>query len=333
MQSIVATGVMPKMKTIMRNKLATIYLAALAMLSFNITAFATSPSILPPPQKLSEHVYAWIGPLDGPSKENKGYRMNMAFVVGTQAVAVLDTGYTVAMAEEMLAHIRKITDAPVKYAVDTNSRPDRFMGNPAFRAAGARIIAHELTAKNMAAQAGSFATGIERILELKAGSVKIPQDPDQIITQKIQLDLGGVSVTLENLGPAHTPAQLVAHIVEDNMVYTSDLLFADRLPAIIPDSNVASWVKTFDKLKQYGNATFIPGHGKPGPLSSFDFPTRQYLSLLLNHMNKMVEQGVDVQDAIKRLDQSKFSKLANFDLLAGRNASWTYLEREAAAFE
>jgi glyoxylase-like metal-dependent hydrolase (beta-lactamase superfamily II) len=221
----------------------------------------------------------------------------------------------------------------VKYAVNTNSRPDRFMGNPAFRAAGARIIAHELTAKNMAAQGGNFATSIERILELKEGTVKIPKVPDQIITDKIQLDLGGVSVSLENLGHAHTPAQLVAYIAADNMVYTSDLLYADRMLAVIPDSNIASWIRAFDKLKQYGDATFIPGHGKPGPLSYFEFPTHQYLSLLLNHMDKMVEEGVDVQDAIKRLDQSKFSKLANYELLAGRNASWAYLEREAASFE
>jgi glyoxylase-like metal-dependent hydrolase (beta-lactamase superfamily II) len=290
-------------------------------------------SILPPPQKLSAHVYAWIGPLDGPSKENNGYRMNMAFVVGSKAVAVLDTGYTEAMGKEMLAHIRQITNVPVKYAVATNSRPDRFMGNPAFRAAGIPILAHRDTAKNMAAQGGNFAGGIERILELKEGTVKIPKAPDQIITKKTQLDLGDISVSLENFGPAHTPAQLVAHIPADNMVYTGDLLYADRLLAVIPDSNTKAWLENFDKLKQFGNATFIPGHGKPGPLSYFDFPTRQYLNLLFTHMNKMVDEGVDVQDAINRLDQSKFSKLANYDLLAGRNASWTYLEREAASFE
>jgi len=50
-------------------------------------------------------------------------------------------------------------------------------------------------------------------------------------------------------------------------------------------------------------------------------------------MDKMVAQGVDVQDAINKLDQSRYSKLANFELLAGRNASWAYLEREQAAFE
>ena len=79
--------------------------------------------------------------------------------------------------------------------------------------------------------------------------------------------------------------------------------------------------------------TFIPGHGQPGPLKNFDFPTRQYLELLHSHMQKMVEDGVDIQDAINSLDQSRFSQLANFKDLAGRNASRAYLEQEAAAFK
>ena len=54
---------------------------------------------------------------------------------------------------------------------------------------------------------------------------------------------------------------------------------------------------------------------------------------LLDNMTKMVDEGADIQDAINQLDQSKYSKLINFEQLAGRNASWTYLEREAAAFE
>ncbi|HEC19032.1 MAG TPA: MBL fold metallo-hydrolase [Gammaproteobacteria bacterium] len=294
---------------------------------------AEDTNILPAPKKISNHVYAWIGPLPGPSKENKGYRMNLVFVVGANAVAVLDTGYTEAMAREMLAHIGKITDTPVKYAVNTNSQPHRFMGNPVFRRAGAEIIAHRDSAARMAGSGGNFAGAIERILELEEGSVKIPQPPDRIISDKTQLDLGGVSINLKNIGPAHTPAQLIAHIPEDNIVYAGDSLYGERLLTVQPVSNIQSWLDAFEKLKAYGNATFIPGHGHPGPLKDFDFSTRQYLELLFTHMNKMVDEGVDVQDAIDRLDQSRFSKLANFKELAGRNASWAYLEREAAAFE
>lgn len=298
--------------------------------------FAANPppkNWLPPPQKLSEHVYAWIGPLDAPSKKNQGYRMNMAFVVGNDAVAVLETGYTEAMGDAMLAHIRTITDKPVKYAVNTNSLPDRFMGNPAFRRVGASIVAHKISADRMAAQGANYAGNIAQILELAPGSIKIPQAPDRIIEGKTELDLGGVTVILDEFGPAHTAAQLVAAIPMDKIVYAGDILYAQRLLAVTPESRVKSWIAAFDRLKEFGAVTFIPGHGNPGPLADFDFPTRQYLDLLYSHMKKMVDQGVDIQDSISRLDQSRFSQLANYNLLVGPNASWTYLEVEAAAFE
>jgi len=309
-------------------------LLLLSITMFGYTSIVTAATkILPAPKKLSEHVYAWIGPLDGPSKENNGYRMNLAFVVGTKSVAVIDTGYTEAMAKEMLIHIRAITDKPVKYAINTNSQPHRFMGNPVFRKAGATIIANTKSAERMAARSGNYAGSIERILELPEGSVKFPKTPDQIISKETQLDLGGVNIKLHSYGASHTPSSLVVEIPADKMVYASDILYGNRLLAISPDSNTKLWIAAIDQLKQFGNVTFIPGHGQPGPLKNFDFPTRSYLNLLLTHMDKMVDQGVDVQDAINKLDQSRYSKLTNFELLAGRNASWAYLEREQAAFE
>lgn len=289
--------------------------------------------ILPPPQQVSDHVYAWIGPLGGPDKQNQGYRMNLVFVVGSEAVAVLDTGYTERMGEEMLAHISRITDKPVKYAVNTNSQPHRFMGNEAFRRAGASIIAHRDSAQRMEAQGSNFATAVENSLGLSAGSISIPKKPDRIVDGDLTLDLGGVTVNLTNLGPAHTPAQLVAEIPGDAVVYTGDILYAQRLLAVVPESDIKSWIEAFDKLREFGNVTFIPGHGEPGKLDAFDFATRQYLGLLYDHMTRMVEEGVDAQSAIDTLDQSRFSGLANFEELAGRNASWAYLQREAAAFE
>ena len=299
---------------------------------FSITSQANT-KILPAPQKLSKHVYAWIGPLDGPTKENHGYRMNLVFVVGAKSVAVIDTGYTEAMAKEMLTHIRTITDKPVKYAINTNSQPHRFMGNPVFRQAGAAIIATAKSAERMEAGSSNFAGAIERILELSEGSVKFPKAPDQIISKETQLDLGGVTIEIKNYGAAHTPASLVVAIPADKIIIASDVLYAQRLLAISRHSNIKSWITVFDKLKKYSDVTFIPGHGQPGPIKNFDFPTRSYLNLLLTYMDKMVDQGIDVQDAINNLDQSLYSKLANFETLARRNASWAYLEREQAAFE
>ena len=297
------------------------------------SAFAAAKPILPPPTKVSPHVYAWFGPHEGPTKANQGFRMNLGFVVGDKAVAVLETGYTEAMASEMLAHIAKITKLPVKYAINSNSQPDRFFGNEVFRKQGATIITHEKEAARMAQNGGDLAGAIERTLELPTGSVTPPGPPDKMITGDMSLDLGGVKLNLRHFGAAHTPAPLVVHVPADNLVYAGDILYSGRLLAVVPGGNVKAWIETFDALKTFGNATFIPGHGKPAKLSAFTFSTREYLVLLNDYMAQKVEEGVGMDDAIKGLDQSRFAKLANFEELAGRNASWVYLEREADSFK
>ena len=79
---------------------------------------------------------------------------------------------------------------------------------------------------------------------------------------------------------------------------------------------------------------FIPGHGKPAKLETgFKKSTLEYLIHLNQHMTSAVEDGLDLQDAVDSLDQSRWNYLENFDLLSERNAHQVYLERESAAFE
>ena len=303
-----------------------------AMLSANF-ALAAEGAILPPPTRVTEHLYAWIGPHGGPSPENKGFRMNLGFVVGKDAVAVIETGYHEPMAREMLAYIAAITKAPVKYVINTNSQPDRFLGNETFRRQGATIITSAAEAKRMAERAGMLGPMNESLLGLEPGSIEIPNPPDRILEGGAELDLGDLKIKLHQFGAAHTPGPLVVHIPNDKAVYAGDILYSGRLPAVIDGGNVESWIKVFDKLRSFGNVTFVPGHGKPAKLSAFEFSTRTYLSLLYKHMKKAVTQGMDQQEAIKTLDQSGFAKLANFQELAARNATFAYVEAEVASFK
>jgi len=295
---------------------------------------APTKNILPPPEKISAHAYAWIGPYDGPNKENKGFRMNLGFVVGEKSVAVFDTGYTRAMAEEMIAFIKKTTDKPVRYAVNSNSQPHRHLGNDIFRAAGATIITTTAEAKRMSSMGGNFTSAVERNLGLTEGSVEIPAPPNRLIDKPETLDLGGnVFVELKPVGATHTPNSIIAIVKQDKIIFSGDLLYSGRLLAVLPDSNVKSWISAYEKLREYKGYTFVPGHGKAAKLKAFEFPTHKYLTHLYKHMFDAIEEDFGLDDTMKKLDQSAFSKLANFEALAGPNASWTYLEVEKAAFE
>lgn len=289
-------------------------------------------TILPPPTKVSSHLYFWIGPHGGPTVENKGFRMNLGFIVGKKAVAVIESGYHEPMVKEMLQHIQSITSVPVKYVINSNSQPDRFLGNSFFSNRGAKIITSHVEANRMAAMGSVFAAASERALGLKPGAIPIPATPDRMIDSDTELDLGEVTVRLQLLGTAHTPGPIVVYLPQDKVVYAGDVLYSGRLPAIIEGSNISSWIKVFEKLHKFGDVTFVPGHGQPAKLTDFEFATRDYLQLLHTHMISAVKNNQGMIDAVKSLDQSRFEKLENYQELAGRNANLAYLEAEIEAF-
>jgi glyoxylase-like metal-dependent hydrolase (beta-lactamase superfamily II) len=295
--------------------------------------FVASGDVLPTPKQVAPRSYAWIGPYGPPSKENQGFRMNLGLVVGTDAVAVIDSGYGDAMAGAMLEQIRHISDRPVRYVINTNSQPHRILGNEALRRSGAEVIAAEDASARMSTEGASMASAAEGILGLSGGSIQAPGAPDRALTETAELDLGGVTLRLIPVGTAHTEGSLIVEVVEDRVVYAGDVLYGGRLLAVLPVSRVDDWISAFDRLREFGDVQFVPGHGAPGKLAEFEEPTYRYLTTLKSHMDAAVETGTDIQEAISNLDQTPWQHLADFDSLAGRNAHQTYLEREAASFE
>ena len=147
------------------------------------------------------------------------------------------------------------------------------------------------------------------------------------------LDLGGVTLEMLPVGTAHTEGSLIVHVPRDSLVFARDVLYGGRLSAVLPASHTGGWIDAFERLRDFGNARFVPGHREVGPLAAFEHPTLDYLTALKTHMDAAAEEGTGLQDAIEGLDQPPWQGLADFEALSGRNAHQTDLEREAAAFE
>jgi glyoxylase-like metal-dependent hydrolase (beta-lactamase superfamily II) len=312
------------MKSVLRYILAS--LAALL-------ALPAMADILPAPRQVSAHAWAWIGPYEGPTKANKGFRMNLGFVVGKDAVAAIDSGYSPEMAEEMLRQIRRQTALPIRYVINTNSQPHRFLGNEVFRKAGAHILAGREAAERMARDGAMFTTTAAGILGNPVQPA--PGAPDRLLGEGEQavLDLGGgVTLVVQHVGTAHTKGSLIATVAPDRTLFAGDVLYGGRLPALLPDGSVKGWIAAFERLSGANAAVFVPGHGEPGRLADFDQPTLAYLTRLKNHMDKAVKDGDDIEKAKAGFDASAWKQLANFSELNGRNAYQAYQESEADGF-
>ncbi|MEK7697319.1 MAG: MBL fold metallo-hydrolase, partial [Pseudomonadota bacterium] len=156
--------------------------------------------------------------------------------------------------------------------------------------------------------------------------------PTETFDGKRELKLGKTIVQLLHFGPAHTPGDIAVWLPQQKILFAGDIVYTERMLAIIPLSHTGGWVQAFDKLVALKPRVVVPGHGKPTDLKRAKKETRDYLTTVRASVKKVLDDGGSLQDAVEKTNQSKFKYLENFELLAGRNVNQTYLEMEKDAF-
>lgn len=283
------------------------------------------------PVLVAPDTYAVIGDLGGQTYENDGLNNNLGFIVTDAGVVVIGTGPSARVAKALHAAIQKVTPQPVKWVVNVNSQNHYWHGNGYFQALGATIVAHKEANRLMREMGAGQLDSNKTLLKEKAEGTVLAY-PTETFDAKRELKLGKTTLQLLHFGPAHTPGDIAAWLPAQKIVFAGDIVFTERMLAIIPIGHTGGWVRAFDKLAALKPRMVIPGHGKPTDLKHAKKDTRDYLAFVRASVKKVLDGGGSLQDAVEKTNQSKFKYLANFDLLAGRNVNQTYLEMEKDAF-
>ena len=83
--------------------------------------------------KLNERVYALLGPVGIPSKENSGYQVNSTLILGDKGAIFVDTGATDAVGAMLAKTVAGISPKPVTHVINTHHHGDHYLGNTAFK--------------------------------------------------------------------------------------------------------------------------------------------------------------------------------------------------------
>ncbi|BCB26855.1 MBL fold metallo-hydrolase [Sulfurimicrobium lacus] len=300
----------------------------LFLLQFGLSAWGNAWALSLSPVPVAPNVYAFIGDTGMRSVENEGMNANSGFVVTDEGVVVIDSGSTWQVAKEIHRAIRAVTRQPVKIVVNTGGQDHRWLGNGYFKSIGAEIIAARPALADMQARGAMQLDGLSQTLGEKAAGTQ-PVYPDRLFDQSETLRLGGQEIQLLYFHGGHTPGDSVVWLPKQGVLFSGDLVFVDRLLGVLPFSSATDWLASFNVMEKLGPKTIVPGHGQVCDLDRARRDTGDYLRLLITHMKQAVDKGIALQEAIDSLDQSAFSRLANFDLLKGGNASRVYLEMES----
>jgi len=297
--------------------------AALIFALFSAQVYALQLS----PIQVAPGIYAFIGDTGMRTFDNEGMNANTGFIVTKAGVVVVDSGPTYQVAKAMHEAIKKVTQQPVKYVINTGGQDHRWLGNGYFKEQGAQIIASSKAKADMEERGAGQIAGLTAELKEKIKDT-VAVYPERLIEQKETLKLDGEEIQILFFHGGHTPGDAVVWLPKSRTLFSGDHIYVDRLLGVLPFSNSKDWLASFEAIEKLKPKTIIPGHGKVCDLQKAQQQTGNYLKLLRSHMHKAIDAGQDLQSAIDTLDQSTFSKLENFELLKGGNASRVYLEME-----
>lgn len=141
------------------------------------------------------------------------------------------------------------------------------------------------------------------------------------------LNFGGEKLVLVYAGPAHTKGDIFIWMPNKKVMFSGDIVFADRLLGPGPAKDTASWLKVFKTMTAYHPEIIVPGHGKPASIESVTKDTYDYIAYMRAEVTKIINDDGDMLDALK-IDQSKFRYLKVFDKMARRSAQAFFEQME-----
>lgn len=297
-------------------------------------ALAPVPSeaqTLPKPQEVGRGIYAIIGDLGPQRFENEGLNTNLGFVIGSDAVLVINTGASRRTGAAIMEEIRLITSKPVRWVVNLNSQSHYWWGNSALLGAKPTFIAHSEAVRLMKEQQEDQRALLRKLLKDRFRGSE-PWVPDHLVPDRLTIDLGQRRIEILHLGAAHTPGDLVVWIPDERVLFSGDIVYTQRLPAVLPVSRTKDWLEAFARIESLQPKIIVPGHGAPATLAQANRDTRDYLAHLRAESKRLFESGAGPTDAADRIDQSRWQQLANFAELHRRNAFMVFLEIERELF-
>jgi glyoxylase-like metal-dependent hydrolase (beta-lactamase superfamily II) len=239
---------------------------------------------------------------------------NVGVVLGDERALVVDTGMGPANGDVVLAEARRVAgDRPLLLTI-THFHPEHGFGAARF-VDDARIVYNARQAAELADEGEGFVElfktfGPEVAAALEG--VELVQ-PHETYDGTTELDLGGRTVTLHEVGGAHTLGDQVVLVPDVGVLFAGDLVENRFFPIVFGDSaDGPAWIERMDTLRGLDPRIVVPGHGEvagPELIDAF----RAYLVDVRDAVAERVGRGEDVERIAAELGPEVRGRYASWD--------------------
>ena len=215
------------------------------ILFFTISILAQKREVKIIPTKITDNIYML-----------EGQGGNIGLFIGKDGVFMIDDQFA-PLTPKILSAIKKITDKPVSYLVNTHWHGDHTGGNANMQKEGAVIVSHENVRKRMS---------VDQIVRGKKKAAS-PKEALPVITftKDMMFFLNGEDILVSHIHNAHTDGDALVYFTNSNVLHVGDAYFQKGFPYIDVDSggSIDGYIKGIEKMIALSDdkTIIIPGHG------------------------------------------------------------------------
>jgi len=252
--------------------------------------------------ELAPNVYAYLQP-SGWGWSNAG------LIVGKEYAIVVDTLFTIDWNQRFIEAIKKVTDKPVRYVINTHFHGDHTWGNHLF--AGAEILCHDRCREEIVKRGQPNTEWLGQVFpEFDFTGVQYTM-PHITFSHQLTLCQETREIRLVYYQPAHSIADIIVYLPLEGIVFCGDLLFLYATPLGL-ESDFAGWIQAMEKLASLKAKKYVPGHGPPCEQEKV-WESRQYLVLIRSEARKRYEAGMGPREAALDIDLGEYKQWPNWE--------------------
>lgn len=259
-------------------------------------------------EQLSPHCWAYTAEGDP----------NSGVIIGEKFIMVSDATATPAMARDLIARIREVSDKPIKYVLLTHYHAVRVLGASAYVAEGATEIIASRGTYELIVERGAqdMQSEMERFPRLFRGADSVPglTWPTMVIGDgtpgrqgSLTIDLGGVKVEIWHPGMGHTRGDTIAWVEEEKVLFSGDLVEYEA-GVYTGDAQLEEWPATLEALRALNAQAIVPGRGEAmkgtaDVNKALDY-TQRWVTTLFQAGKEAAAAGMDLKAAMAHTRKS-----------------------------
>ena len=233
---------------------------------------------------------------------------NIGVSVGDDGVFIIDDKFS-RFADQIIGQIRAITDAPIRYVINTHYHGDHSGANAEMKDTGAVIVAHENVRKRMGMSFENKAFG--RTVE----AVDENLWPDVTYSENATFHFNGQTVHAIHTPNAHTDGDSILYFEEANILHMGDNFFLGLFPYIDVDGggSLAGMIAAHERALEFVNdeTKIIPGHG-PLAVKADLIKTQDMLKIIQKRVEDEIARGATLENILKKDILADYAEYSSF---------------------